>query len=237
MNSVRYNDAKAEIVMTVIALILLVIIATSPHASADRVNPGVSSINSRPYGFSYAEWSMKWWQWLVQIPSKMNPINDKTGANCAQGQSGPVWFTAGSNQGPAVRDCTVPMGKAIAFFPLTFECSYAEDSTLTTEAQLRSCAANGIQGGLPQVSVDGVNFRSVDMYRVQSPLFNLTFPTDNIFGAHSGPTQAVSDGWFIILQPLAPGIHTVHASGAVLGNPSLGTQGFATDATYHLTVR
>ncbi len=87
------------------------------------------------------------------------------------------------------------------------------------------------------MSVDGVNVQNLQAYRVQSPLFSFVFPKDNIFGARPGPTQAVSDGTFIMLQPLAPGNHDVHFSGVVVGNPTLGTQAFATDSTYHLTVK
>lgn len=204
---------------------------------ADTVNPGVFTITSKPYGFTYGEWSTKWWQWLAQIPSSVNPVNDKTGNNCAQGENGPVWFVAGSLGKPAVRNCTVPAGKAILFPALAAECSTAEDSTLKTEAQLRSCAVNSDQGGIAQVNVDGVNFQDLQSYKLQSPLFSFTFPQDNIFGARPGPTQSVSDGIFIMLQPLTPGNHTVHFTGVVLANPTLGTQSFATDATYHLIVK
>lgn len=131
----------------------------------------------------------------------------------------------------------MPAGKGILFPALTIECSYAEDSTLKTEAQLRSCAVNGDQGGIAQVSIDGVNLQSLQTYKVQSPLFTSTFPKDNIFGAPAGPTQSVSDGIFLVLQPLSPGNHTVHFTGVVLANPTLGTQSFATDATYHLVVK
>jgi len=40
-----------------------------------------------------------------------------------------------------------------------------------------------------------------------------------------------------MLQPLAPGNHELHFSGVVVGNPTLGTQAFATDSTYHVTVK
>lgn len=115
---------------------LLLIVAVIPHATADSINPGVFSINSKPYGSTYGQWSSKWWQWLAHIPSSINPINDKTGANCAQGQNGPVWFLAGSTGRQAVRDCSMPAGRAILFPALTSECSYAEDSTLKTETQM-----------------------------------------------------------------------------------------------------
>lgn len=229
-------EVKEIFSIGILGLFLLLTVVT-PLVWADSINSGVSPINSKSYGSSYGEWSAKWWQWLAQIPSSINPVNDKTGANCAQNQNGPVWFLAGSNQGPAVRDCTVPSGKAIFFPALTTECSYAEDSTLKTEAQLRSCAINGDQGGITQVILDGMNFKSLQTYSIQSPLFNFTFPQNNILSAPPGPTQSVSDGVFVMLQPLSPGNHTVHLKGVVLANPTLGTQSFATDATYHLVVK
>jgi hypothetical protein len=231
------TQEKEIVAIVEVFVLLLLIVAIIPHSMADSNNPGVFSINSNPYGSTYGEWSSKWWQWLAQIPSSINPVNDKTGANCAQGQNGPVWFLAGSTGRPAIRDCSMPAGKAILFPALTSECSYAEDSTLKTETQLRSCAVNSVQGGIAQVSVDGMNFQALQTYMVQSPLFNFTFPKDNIFGAPAGPTQSVSDGILLLLQPLPPGNHTVHFTGVVLANPTLGTQSFATDATYHLTIR
>jgi hypothetical protein len=208
-----------------------------PTAIADSINPGVFPVNSRPFGYTYGEWSAKWWQWAAQIPSNINPITDKTGANCAQSQSGPVWFLAGSTGAPVFRNCVIPAGKALLFAPLNSECSSAEDSTLRTEAQLRSCALNQDIGADPHVIVDGVTFQSMQTYKVQSPLFSFTFPNDNIYGAPPGPTLSVSDGWYIMLQPLSPGKHTIHLYGVVLGNPTLGTQSFASDATYNLEVR
>ena len=76
-------------------------------------NPGIHPINSKPYGLSYSEWSARWWQWLLQIPAATNPNLDATGANCAEGQLGHVWFLAGSFgpltiSFPINRFCTVP---------------------------------------------------------------------------------------------------------------------------------
>src|SRR5438045_3460219 len=75
-------------------------------------NPGVHPPNSKPYGLSYGEWSARWWQWTLQIPLATNPNFDTTGAHCAEGQSGHVWFLAGWFPGahpPSVtRECTIP---------------------------------------------------------------------------------------------------------------------------------
>src|SRR4029077_20020533 len=56
---------------------------------------GVYPPGSNPLGVTYGEWTARWWQWLLSIPGPVNTNLDTTGANCAQGQSGPVWFLAG----------------------------------------------------------------------------------------------------------------------------------------------
>ena len=92
-------------------------------------NPGVIPPNAKAYGMTYGEWSAKWWQWAFSLPVDQNPFFDE-GGNCtngANGQFGPVWFLTGviNVSGTAVRDCTVPAGKAL-FFPII----NAEDATL-----------------------------------------------------------------------------------------------------------
>src|SRR6476659_4355633 len=67
-----------------------------PFAYGSSSNLTMYSVDSKPYGLSYGEWTAKWWQWLYSIQREVNPANDDTGKNCAQDQSGPVWFLAGS---------------------------------------------------------------------------------------------------------------------------------------------
>jgi len=55
---------------------------------------------------------------LYAIPAATNPALDTTGAHCAEGQAGPVWFLAGTFGGdPVTSHCIVSAGKAL-FFPL-----------------------------------------------------------------------------------------------------------------------
>ena len=139
--------------------------------------------DSNPYGVSYAEWTAKWWQWVLSIPKESNPVRDKSGKNCAQGQSGPVWFLAGTFGGSVVRECTIPAEKSIMFPPLNSECSYAEFPNLKTESELRDCAKTS-QNKITQLeaSIDGMPLQGLDEYRVQSLLFNLTLPENNALG-------------------------------------------------------
>jgi hypothetical protein len=74
------------------------------------------------------------------------------------------------------------------------------------------------------------------VHDVQSQILIVTLPQNNIYGAPGGPTQAVSEGWWIMLKPLSTSTHTVHLSGIVLDNPVMGTQSFAVEVTYNLEV-
>ena len=78
---------------------------------------------------------------------------------------------------------TIPAGKAILFSPINVECSYAEFPDLKTESDLRACAKSGQDLATEfEVSIDGVNLQNLQNYRIQSPLFDLTLPQDNVFG-------------------------------------------------------
>jgi hypothetical protein len=39
-----------------------------------------------------------------------------------------------------------------------------------------------------------MNIKNLEKYRVESPMFNMTFPPDNILGVEAGPTVAKSEG-------------------------------------------
>lgn len=40
--------------------------------------------------------AIDWVQWALALPWSTGPINDATGASCAMGQQGPVWYLAGT---------------------------------------------------------------------------------------------------------------------------------------------
>jgi hypothetical protein len=172
------------------------------------------------------------------IPTPQNPLNDPTGANGAVGQSGQVWFLAGTfctdincTEGIATRSLAIPAGKAL-FFPIIN--SYCSDlvGSGTTEAELRDCAKGGVDLGVGLAcEVDGVPIQNLAAYRAVSSLFTFgPVPADNIAGAPAGSTSiAVTDGYWIMLAPLPVGPHSVHFAGAF--GPY-----FSLDVTYHLTI-
>jgi hypothetical protein len=210
------------------------------HAQEDGGNSGNVAIfppDAQPYGLTYGEWTARWWQWAFSMPEADNPSVDDTGQNCANNQSGPVWFLAGTFGGAVTRECIIPSDKAILVPIINVECDSATDPAFDTESELRSCAkADQDTVITKEITIDGINIDNLDSYRFQSPLFSLTFPENNIAGIAPQTATAVSDGYWVLLEPLPPGTHEIHFK-AALGDPTaIGTTNFALDVRYLLTI-
>lgn len=202
---------------------------------ADRFNQGVFPIDSEPYGLSYEDWTIKFWQWLLSIPLDRNPISDQTGQHCGVEQgSEPVFFLAFSSGGGAERTCSIPAGKAILIPVNVVECSFAEVQ-VQDEAGLHKCAEEDESNnpGL-YLSVDGTEYTNLEKYRVHSRAFNVMLPENSLLQV-SGNTTAVSDGYWIIHEPLPPGDHIIHFK-ASLGDPRTGILAYSDDLSYRVKV-
>jgi hypothetical protein len=231
---------KSSFQIQIIILVAVIIGVLSPgtYELSKAQDENLFTTNSSPFGIAYGDWTAKWWQWALSIPQDANPVGDPTGNYCGQNQEGPVWFLAGTFGGSAERACTIPEGKALLFAPINVECSYAEFPDLKTEADLRECAKSG-QDLVTEldVTIDGAKLENLQDYRVQSPLFNLTLPENNVFGLPVTTTEAVSDGNWVFLKPLPSGNHTIHSKGVSVDFTATGTAPpFVSDVIYHLTV-
>jgi hypothetical protein len=192
---------KQHIVSTFFSA-LLVVSAVFP------INAGADS-HAQVNGATIGDWSAKWWQWALQIPAGSNPLLDQTGANCGQGQKGPVWFLAGTFYPinyPVTRNCNIPRGKSI-FFPIAnyvWVQTYLDDPN-NTETDYRQCVsglpprpdmfcdngitpvAGGLEATLEEDKLNGktepiiFNFAS-PIVRAQSPVFKVKhWPEPNVF--------------------------------------------------------
>jgi hypothetical protein len=241
--SYKLQKAAKIFAITLFAVVIAIINSLSGipsvHAQQDSASGilGVFPPDSEPYGMTYGEWTAKWWQWVFSMPEAANPTIDDTGRNCANNQIGPVWFLAGTGGGAVTRECTIPSDKGILIPIINVACDSATDPSLDTEAELRACAKADQDTVIgKEITVDGLNIGNLDSYRFQSPLFNLTFPENNIAGIAPQTAKAVSEGFWILLEPLSPGSHEIHFKG-LLGDPTAtGTTNFALDVRYLLTV-
>lgn len=217
---------------SVVVLAVLLLVGAGSDVLAATARPRVLPPRARPFGASYEQWAARWWQWALSIPVDQNPLLDPTGEDCAVGQSGRVWFLAGTfGGGSATRTCTVPAGKAL-FFPIVNAVFVATEPGETEEIahEVLREHIDRVDVGTLAVELNGVPIPNLGSYRAHSPTFSVVFPEDNLFGAPAGFYPiAAADGYWIMLAPLPPGTHTLHFRG-VLPNGTL------LDVTYTLIV-
>jgi hypothetical protein len=195
------------------------------------------SLDSEPFNKTYGWWSGYWWKHMLEIPMQLNPIADNTGDLCKYGETDKVFMLAGSFGGKVERTCTVPYGKPLLWNVISSECSFAENPGMKSENELRLCAEE-LQNLVKQadVIIDGNKINVISDYRIQSPLFNMSLPKNNVFGLEEQSTQAVSDGAWVFLSNLDPGTHTIRSIGHMIDYSSPAKINFVSDATYKLIV-
>ena len=169
-------------------------------------------IDSKPYGLTYGEWTVKWWQWLLSIPISSNPAFDTTGSFANVNQNEPdVFFlcqTIEDNNNIAyTRKCSIPSGKCI-FMPIINWISilYIEGNS---EQEMISIAKEKMDVvDYLQVTIDETTItQGLCKYRIASPCFSISLPKDNVI-EHFHIVQsnlnirAASDGYWIFIKPL-----------------------------------
>jgi hypothetical protein len=207
-------------------------------------NHGVIPPCTDVQGKNYEQWSAKWWQWALAQPNSVNPINDVDGAFAARGQSGKVWFLAGTswsvNPEPTERTVTIPRDKAI-FFPIVNNVWVTlpdmGDSPFRVDGAEQAARSAIITGAdTLECEVDGKSLEITSDYYMKSPVFTTYLPLD-AWGFASSIDHAgwyrdcVSDGYWIMLEPLSRGTHTIHFKG---GNS---LTSLFTEVIYHVTVK
>lgn len=237
---------------------VLTLPSTSLAGKGNQNNPGVIPPQASPNGSTYGEWSAKWWQWAFGLAPDVNPVLDLTGDLAGSGQSGPVWFLAGTFGGPAERTATIPAGKAL-FFPIVNWSVWEPDDDeasrmivehlgldpdVLTEAEILRITANWLADRSAPISctVDGVPINNLADYRAESPVFDFIFNDElaDLFGLPSGlKSPAVADGYWLMLAPLPIGEHTIEFHGVADISTANGDPFdiyFTVDIIYHLNV-
>jgi hypothetical protein len=197
---------------------------------------------------AYTKNTEGWLRWAMSIPWSTGPVTDTTGASCDLGQSGSVWYLAGTESGPVTRECTIPQDKKL-FFPLRnlwsippaqfvdepsevanfvafFTSYFPQDRAATCSLTLR---LDG-EDLLPNLSALDQNL----WVQTLEPFPIFVTPNDNWAGYAGGNMPAaLVDGHYALLRPLSPGDHTLELGGAQCDK---GSVIFETSAVYNLHV-
>ena len=189
----------------------------------------------------YQRLAAAWWQYVFSLPVAENPLVDQTGANALNGQpfvNGNVIFLVGLfNGGSAERSITISAGTQL-FLPLinSWCDNLGVDPPMTVD-QLRACAAGFIDSTTElHATLDGIPLQGLFGYRAKSEVFCYNLPAENNliqfffnFPASGQVCPAVADGYWLLLNPLRLGEHTLTFSATA--DPS-----FSSEITYQITV-
>jgi hypothetical protein len=193
----------------------------------------IYSIDSKPFGLSFGDWSIRWWQWLLSIPIESNPAADTTGINTNKNQNDPnVFFLCQTYEAVKLipyRGADIPLNRSI-FMPIINWISILgydaeSDQDLVAIAKKKMDVVANLE-----IKIDGiVIMEDLKKYRVQSPFFEAELPTDNLLGLSAGTKRCVSDGYWIFLKPFKESISLSTSGSCSSGLTNIGVQ-------YHLNI-
>lgn len=202
------------------------------HALAALTLLAASHAQAAPYtvidptqpvaGLSQRTLAENWWQWVMAAPQSANPVADPDGRFAGLNNNGPVFFLAGSG---GERNITVPAGKPI-FFPMlngiNVSSRYFNETYCPDEPDAMGCALFYISDWMNNVvelhaTANGENVAIYPSHRQTSTgFFEVTAPEDDLFGwpeLPAGTFPAVADGFWVAIEGLPIGQHTVTFGG------------------------
>jgi hypothetical protein len=178
------------------------------------------NVESCPYGVTYGQWTVRWWNWFMSAPKYTNPILDKTGRFASVNQpSDYVWFLAGK-LGDGKRDipnrfCKIPGSRSILFPVINCEANCVEYPELANEIDI----INKVERDENTIVLKEclVDSKPVPAQRIKSDpvVFDLKIVKDNAIGIE-GPrrTIASADGYWVFLKSLSAGKHSIEFHGS-----------------------
>ncbi len=219
----------------VTSVVLSVIFTTSLAIAG----PVVVAPHSTVAGKTIGEWTAEWWNWAGRATPSVTA--DTTGAAATSGQSGPVFFIAGTAGGSATRTFNVPSDKYLLFPLINWIVANGADPGYASTAEEATALVEGtVDPSKLFATIDGVAVPDLASHREAAPLnFTLVVKPDS-FGFPPGTyTDANADGYFVMLQPLGAGQHTLHFGGTtkdfVQPAPSPKIDSFTIDTTAHVS--
>lgn len=173
--------------------------------------------DTKAFNVTLSDWTARWWKWAFSFSGYYNnPLLDPNGTSVMKFQppNQLVFFLSGAYNSVGNRTVTIPADKGILFPVLNGEISFLDMPNATTQGDLKKALDWDI-GKATYIGAE-LDGKEIQFQRIQAPLFDINYAKDNILSTNkSGPTQAVSDGYWIYLEPnsIPVGEHILHIKG------------------------
>jgi hypothetical protein len=170
----------------------------------------------------------QWWQTYVALSA------DDAANRCDLG-AGDVVFLGATATGSVSGSCTLAAGTSVLLPLINVECSSLEAPPFfgANPGQRLICAKRFADEFTDlSLTINGVAVGNLHRLRVRSQPFEFSPVSGNTFGIPAGTGGSVSDGYWALIGPLAPGDYEIVASGSV---PTPDGP-FTTDIVYDLHV-
>jgi hypothetical protein len=155
----RFRPCRVSLARAIAAVAALVVLAVPAASRAAR------PVVVPPAGTTYNDLAVAWWQYALGQPTATGPLGDPTGATCTTGQSGSVFFLAGTlGPGAVTRSACTVSGNKKLFFPLVnaFDVHTPGDGLDTPEKVYKDFQSYGFRADTLSASVDGVPVRNLN---------------------------------------------------------------------------
>jgi hypothetical protein len=222
---VRFWDFNLDAFLKMYENITMTLLVSVQDKKMNSPAISIFPLDSKPYGLTYQQWCIKWWQWLVSIPRVNNPAFDLIGKNVNMEQYDPnVFFLCQTIEGvkrPPYRKSTIPAGRAV-FMPIMNWLSIIgingqTNNELISAANIRMDVVQELE-----IKINGLKLnKELKKHRISTPFFNIVLPEDNIFDLPAGQRISVSDGYWIFFQPLRENVKLSSSGSCSSGRTSI----------------
>jgi hypothetical protein len=190
--------------------------------------------------YKLQEYAEDWWQWIVSIPRESNPEFDQTGelTEAANKYNEQYFLAAGINQtNPPLRHITITQNTSL-FFPAIIG-GYADtqswssqitDFVTGTNLYDKLLKSNHIHLLDPTKDIHAIlDGKPIPVKRITTTVYNVNYIEDNVFKVPYGNHPTVVDGYWVYIESLPKGKHTLHFGGAT-------PPAYFTTVIYYITV-
>lgn len=206
--------------------------------------PGNAAKQARTVGPVYSRLAANWWEYFFGIAPSVHPATQPDGVvDCMINQRGNVWFIPSPGPDVAPRHFSCAIKSRTLFFPLLTQLFFNFGPFNDTLEEKRAFLDGVDDAFCGQAWLNGEQTsRFTPTAIIQSISFTYESGVDgeaDIFGFLPGDildTESVAGGYFVLLQPLPEGTHTLRITGGVGCDIDTGEPLFGLDNTYTLTV-